>query len=156
MRIEHPEHHVNPDAAPLFATFREVYPGVVQRDSSGWKHFRYVFTYRYEGRSFSITWRCGTEYGQPQPLDGLQSAFFDAACVEGYGGDVRDWARDLGYDIDGGDGVRQMREATKAYDACERMGERLAAFFPDSADRDLWRALADPVFAPAPTEWATA
>jgi hypothetical protein len=156
VRIEHPNRRRNPDAAPLFASFREVYPGAVRRDSSGWEHYRYAFFYRYEGRTLAITWRCGIGYGQPLPLDGLESAFLDAASVEGYGGDVRDWARDMGYDLNADDGAHQMRAATKAYAACERMGERLAAFFPDPADRDLWRALADPGFVPAPTEWATA
>lgn len=109
-----------------------------RQDESGWEHYTYRFTYRYLGRTLSITWRCGTAYGTPKPWDGLDSAFRDAATVA-YEAFTPSWADDFGYDSDD---PAQLRKAQRIYDACEAMEHRIAEFFGgDTMERERWETL---------------
>lgn len=92
-----------------------------------WEHYKYVFTYRHQGNTLRVTWRCGSKYGDPKPIDGLVSAMLDAEAIawEAFG---EDWAADLGYE--------DMREAERVYKACEDMEHRLAAFL--GSEREAW------------------
>jgi hypothetical protein len=109
--------------------------GGIQVDADGWEHYRYTFRYRYQGRRIDISWKCGTGYGEPQAIDGLRSAFLDAASVEweAFG---PSWAGDYGYDFDD---LTDRRRAQRIYNACERMQERLTAFFQDAEEGEYQR-----------------
>lgn len=89
-----------------------------------WEHYRYTFTYRYQGRTMQITWTCGTGYGYPAATAGITSAFFDAHTVEDES--FEGWAADFGYDLDE---FPERRRAQRIYNACERMDARLDSFF---------------------------
>lgn len=104
-----------------------------RQDKQGWEHYSYTFVYRYQGRTFRISWRCGTAYGTPKPLDGLDSAFRDAQTVA-YEAFTPSWAADFGLEDN-------MREAQRIYNACEDMEHRLADFFADDEERKRWEEL---------------
>lgn len=102
----------------------------VTPQGDSWEHYRYRFHYRHQGRTFSITWMCGTGYGDPKPIDGLQSAFLDASTVEweAFG---PSWMGDFGYDLE------DYPKARRIYRACVKVNERLDAFLGD--ERDNWQ-----------------
>lgn len=104
------------------------------RMHDGWEHFTYRFSYRYMGRTLSVVWHCGTGHGAPKAIDGIQSAFLDAESVayESFPG----WGVELGYDMDD---PAEYRKAQRAYDACERMSNRLDAFFEGGEDGERMR-----------------
>jgi hypothetical protein len=109
----------------------------IQNKPFGWSHLQYRFTYRYDGRTISVPWRCGLSYGPVNPIDGLHTAFQDAAYIayhaaEGFG--LR-WMENLGYDLE-----TDYDVAKRAYDACARMHDRLYRFFGDSHTRDDWES----------------
>ena len=108
-----------------------------RRDENGWEHYTYRFTYRYLGRTLSITWRCGTAYGTPKPFDGLDSAFRDAQTIA-YESFTQAWAEGLGMSWET---PADIRKATKLYDACEAMEHRIAAFFDNNDERELWEKI---------------
>lgn len=99
-------------------------------DGERWDHYQYRFTYRFEGRTASCTWRCGSLYGRPSALDGLRAMFLDAGTIawESFG---RSWAEGLGYD--------DLRQAQRVYDACERVNDRLDRLFENH--REAWERL---------------
>lgn len=90
------------------------------RERDGWKHYTYRFHYTYtkdgQSRSFSITWRCGTAYGEPKGTDGLTSALLDAM-----------YARDA---------FEDMSASTRR--ACEQTDARLDVFFGSEGVRTIW------------------
>lgn len=90
-------------------------PARLGREAEQWEHYLYRFTYRYLGRTISVTWRCGTQYGEPQPLDGLNSMF-----------------RDIGW-IDSGE---EMSDAE--HGALWDLNERMRVFFDNDTERELW------------------
>lgn len=109
--------------------------GFSTTDSLGeqWDNYRYTFRYRNpaNGRTLQIGWRCGTAYGTPKPTDGLASAFMDAHTAEWENFDG--WMDDMGYDTE-----TERRKGHRIYNACERMGARLAHFFDDSDVQAAW------------------
>lgn len=102
------------------------------KDGRRWSHYQYRFTYRHDGRTLSVTWRCGELYGEPKPQDGLYAAFQDAEIIA-YEEFTRGWAAGLGYEIDE---PAEMRRAEIAYRACERTNDRLDHLF--GIDREAW------------------
>lgn len=103
------------------------------RDGRRWAHYVYVFHYEHDGRSFSVTWRCGDAYGQPKGTDGLTSSFLDASCVD-YQPFSHSWARDYGYTDD----TEGYRRAMRDHAACARTSDRLTALFGDD-NREKWQ-----------------
>lgn len=99
-------------------------------DGDRWDHYQYRFIYRFMGRTASVTWRCGSLYGRPKPLDALSSMFFDAGTIA-YETFSRSWAADLGYD--------DLRQAERVYRACERVNDRLDQLFGEH--REAWERL---------------
>lgn len=100
-----------------------------------WEHYQYRFHYRHVGRTMSVTWRCGTGYGDPKPIDGLLSAILDAEAVEweAFG---EGWIADLGFGYDTED-REARRKAKRIYDACERVNAQLDRFL--GSEREAWR-----------------
>jgi hypothetical protein len=99
-----------------------------------WAHYRWTGKFCRHGRTLQIGFMQGTGLpGVPDAEKILASAFEDAASVEWDA--FEGWAADMGYDPEDPD---QWRRAKRIYNACERMGERLARFIPNDADRERW------------------
>lgn len=103
----------------------------------GWNCYQYRFTYRHLGRSLSITWRCGIQYGLPKPIDGLASAFADSnsARWEAFG---PDWMENYGYDYE-----TDYALAQRVYRKCEKLHDRLVKFFGDDDKLEIWRRIVE-------------
>lgn len=123
-------HRARKDEAVSFAIVSDDQGLHLTDGDRAWPHYRYTFTYRYLGRAFSVTWRCGESYGSPKAVDGLRSAFSDSALVawEAFG---VEWMRGLGYDPE-----FDTRRAHATYRAAERMLERLKTVF--GPEYDAW------------------
>lgn len=102
------------------------------KDKDGWEHYSYVYTYRHMGRTLSVSWKCGTLYGEPQPIDGLVSAFRDADSIAYIG--FSEFMEEFGYDAE------DTARARRAYDACYQMNERLDRFFGEGWSRQAWES----------------
>lgn len=110
-------------------------PDQVLIDETGWAHYAYRFVYRFQGRTITVRWRCGTGYGQPKPIDGLMAAFSDASLVNDQ---VRpmfgpDWAAEIGVDFVSEEDVQR---AARMYAACERLDAALGRVLGD--EREAW------------------
>lgn len=110
-------------------------PDQVLTDETGWAHYAYRFVYRFQGRTITVRWRCGTGYGQPKPSDGLMAAFSDAALVNDqvmpmFG---PDWAAEVGLDFVSEEDVQR---AARMYAACERLDAALDRVLGD--EREAW------------------
>lgn len=105
-------------------------------EGESWEHYRYTFQYRYMGRTIQVSWKCGTLYGTPKAIDGIQAAFSDARNAADFDGDVRAFADEFGLAMDEPD---EYQSVLRSFDACTRMHERLTNFFNDDADeRQRW------------------
>jgi hypothetical protein len=99
-----------------------------------WAHYRWTGKFRRHGRTLQIGFMQGTGLtGVPDAEKILASAFSDAASVEYEA--FEGWAHEMGYDPEDPDNWRRAR---RIYNACERMGARLARFIPNDADRARW------------------
>lgn len=103
--------------------------GFETSDGDKWEHYNYKFTYRHLGRTMTVSWKCGTLYGDPKPWDGLQAMINDAECVayEGFG---EDWVGNYGFE--------DYDRAERVYKACERAGTRLNNFFDMDYKQTDW------------------
>lgn len=103
----------------------------IQRTLNGmpWDHLSYKYSYRYQGRTLTLPWRCGVSYGTPQAADGLRAIFTDAqAYLDTL--TVEEFASEFGYDT--------IEEARTVFAACERAHDRLEHFFADTDVRESW------------------
>jgi hypothetical protein len=123
---------VDPGASVIGYSVRLDSTKAQPREVDGWEHYTYVFTYRHQGRTFSITWRCGTLASTPIGHEGLEAAFLDAGTIayERFG---EGWALGLGMEWET---PTDIRKAQRMYDACESTEHRLAAFF--GKGREAW------------------
>lgn len=101
---------------------RDEIPARLGRDAERWGHYLYRFTYRYQGRTISARWRCGTGYGDPKPWDGLFSIIVDVSYFE----DERDGGEDM---------------TNAEFDAGEKLIERVRAFFDGGDEFKLWESI---------------
>ena len=115
-------------------------PDQVLTDADGWEHYAYRFVYRFQGRTLTVRWRCGTGYGQPKPIDGLMAAFSDAALVDGDSMPMfgPDWAAEFGLDFYSDEDVQR---AARMYAACERMDRALDRVLGD--EREAWATVCE-------------
>jgi hypothetical protein len=99
-----------------------------------WPHYRWTgrFTHTATKRTLQLGFMMGLGLpGVPTATEILASAFSDAATVEYES--FESWAYDLGYDLEDGP---ESKRASRIYNACVRMGERLERFF--GSDREVW------------------
>lgn len=112
-------------------------PGQVLTDTDGWEHYAYRFVYRFQGRTLTVRWRCGTGYGQPKPIDGLVAAFSDAALIQ-WDEFGEQWAAEVGLDYVSDEDVQH---AARMYAACKRMDAALDRVFGN--EREAWASVCE-------------
>jgi hypothetical protein len=96
----------------------------------GWQETAtgYKVTLKFEGRSMTVDFWCGSLHPAPTAFDVMCCLISDSSCADT---SYEEWAESIGYDVD-------SREAEKTYKACIAQTKRFTRFMLNSFDDVLF------------------